>query len=81
MGDFVLGNRPELMGEQRHDGQCAAGQRHEFHRKAFAALVDKDDGADVTLGQAMLRQIGGQHYAIEFFDHRVRRPMDTPWLK
>ena len=44
-------------------------------------LVAEHDCADVTHGQAVLRQVSHQPCAIEFFDHRIRHPQDTPWPK
>src|ERR1039458_7323175 len=69
VGDFVLGNLPDLTRQQRDDGKRFAGERHEFDGAALAALVNEHDRADVVLGQAMLRQVGRQHHAVEFFDH------------
>jgi len=69
VGDFVLGNLPDLIRQQRDDGEGFAGKRHEFDRAAFAAFVNEHDRANVVLGQAMLRQVGRQYHAVEFFDH------------
>ena len=78
VGDFVLGNLPDLIRQQRDDGEGFAGKSHEFNGAALAALVNEHDRADVVLGQAMLRQVGRQHHAVEFFDH-IKHPADTPW--
>ncbi len=69
VGNFVFSNLPNLICQQRDDGESFAGEGHEFNRAAFAALVNEHDRADVVLGQAMLRQVGRQHHAVEFFDH------------
>src|ERR1039457_6267587 len=57
VGDFILGNLPDLIRQQRDDGESFAGEGHEFNRAALAAFVDEHDRADVVLGQAMLRQV------------------------
>src|ERR1035438_10076852 len=69
VGDFVLGNLPDLIRQQRDDGERFAGEGHEFDGAGLAALVNEHDRADVVLGQAMFRQVGRQHHAVEFFDH------------
>lgn len=69
MGNFVLGNLADLISQQRDDGESFAGKGHEFNRATFAAFVNEHDRADVILGQAMLRQVGRQYHAVEFFDH------------
>src|SRR5208282_5690369 len=69
VGNFVLGNLPNLICQQRDDGESFAGEGHEFDRAAFATFVNEHDRADVVLGQAMLRQVGRQYHAVEFFDH------------
>jgi len=71
VGNFVLGNLPDLMRQQRDDGERFAGESHEFDGAALAALVNEHDRADVVLGQAMLRQVGRQHHAVEFFEHVI----------
>jgi hypothetical protein len=43
---FYFGHRSEV--QQRKDGNGASRQRHEFHRKARAAFVNKRDRADVV---------------------------------
>jgi hypothetical protein len=50
--NFVLGNLPDLIRQQRDDGEGFAGEGHEFDGAAFAALVDDHDRADIVLGQA-----------------------------
>ena len=79
MSDFILGDPANLVCEQRDDGNGPSRKRHEFDRAASTALVNEYDRADVALGQAMFRQVDHQDYAVEFFDHNVRHPVDTPW--
>jgi hypothetical protein len=79
VGDFVLGNLPNLIRQQRNDGNGMSRQRHEFHRATLAAFVNQHDRADVVPGQAMLRQVGRQHHAVEFFNHIIQ-PTDRLWL-
>ena len=79
MGNFVLGNLPNLIGEQRDDGESFASEGHEFDGAAFAALVNEHDRADVVPCQTMLRQVGRQYHAVEFFNH-VIHPKDMLWL-
>jgi hypothetical protein len=79
MGNFVFGNLPNLIRQQRYDGYGVSRQRHEFHRAAFAAFVNEHNCAYVVPRQTMLRQISCQHDTIEFFYH-VIHPMDKQWL-
>ena len=74
MGDFVFGNLSNLIGQQRDDGNGFPGERHKFHRAAFAAFMNEHDRANVTRAQAVFRQVGRQHHVVEFFDHRIRHP-------
>ena len=57
VGNFVLGNLPNLIREQRNDGNGASRQRHEFHLAALVAFVDKNDRADVVPRQAIMHRI------------------------
>jgi hypothetical protein len=77
VGDFVFGNLSNLIGQQGNDCDGPAGERHKFHRAALATFMKKHDGANVTRAQAVFRQVGRQHHAVEFFDH-VIHPTDTP---
>ena len=79
VGNFVLGNLPNLIRQQRDDGKGMSRQRHEFHCTAFAAFVNEHDRADVVPRQTMFRQVDRQHHAVEFFNH-VIHPKDMPWL-
>ena len=66
VGDFVFCNLPDLIRQQRDHRDGLAGERHKFHRAAFAAFVNKHDRANVARAQAVLRQVGRQHHAVEF---------------
>ena len=56
MGDFVFGILPNLIGQQRDDGESFAGERHEFNGAAFAVPVNEHDRANVARAQAMFRR-------------------------
>jgi len=79
MGDFVPGNQTDLTGQQRHHRDGVTSERHEFNGKALPVLMHQHGGADVALAQAVFGQVGRQNHAVEFFDHNVIHPMDTPW--
>jgi len=79
VGNFVLGNLPDLIRQQRDDGEGFAGEGHEFDGAAFTTLVNKHDRADVVLGQAMLRQVG-VNTTLSSSSIIVKYPMDTLWL-
>jgi hypothetical protein len=79
VGNFVLGNLPNLIRQQRDDGDSAACQRHEFHRAALAAFVNKHDRADVVLakpcsGKSVVKTTLSSSLII------IKYPMDTLWL-
>ena len=78
MGNFIFSNLPDLIRQQRDNGNGVSRQRHEFHRAALAAFVNEHDGANVVLGQTVFGQVGRQHYAVEFFYH-VIHPTDRLW--
>ena len=79
MGNFILGNLPNLIGQQGDDGNGASRQRHEFHRVALAAFVNKYNCADIVPRQAMLgKSVVNTTLSSSLI--MIKYPKDTLWL-
>ncbi len=76
VGNLILADRPDLIGKQRNNRNGFASQGHKFYRATFTTFMDQHNSADVPRAQAVFRQVGGQYYAVQFFNH-VIHPMDT----
>ena len=57
VGNLVLGYLPDLVRQQRDDGNGMSRQCHEFHRAAFAAFVNEHSCTDVARAQAVLMSV------------------------
>lgn len=79
VGNFVVGNLPNLIRQQRDDGDSAACQRHEFHLAAFAAFVNNttvpmSSRAKPCSGKSVVKTTLSNSLII------INYPRDTRWL-
>src|SRR6266699_4969740 len=66
VGDLAALNRSDLSTFQRNDGNGFAVQRDEFNFVRPPVTVDMHDGADVSRGELVARQVGRKHYPVMF---------------
>src|SRR6266567_907079 len=73
MADVSLPRRTALRLQNGCHGHCPAGQRRELDLVGGCVLMNMDNRSHVPRLQALVREIGGQDYAVVLFDHKASK--------
>ena len=70
--NFLVSEGTDLVGGTLRHGDSPSIKGSEFNLVAVAAFKDMNDCSDITNRKPVVREVGGQCHAVEFFDYADR---------